>query len=81
MSNKISRGEKLALRKLSTWNKDTDCPRVIRVQDKGLKFVIDWNSKYIENFSNYKEDRSTFRLEIDNLTEKHKMLVNQWANK
>ena len=77
----LSREEKLALRKLSTWNKDRDCPRVIRVQDKGSKFVIDWKSKYIENISNYIGDRSTFRQEIDNPTEKHKMLVKQWAEK
>ena len=77
----LSREEKLALRKLSTWNKDTDCPRVIRVQDKGSKFVIDWKSTYIENISNYIGDRSIFRQEIDNPTEKHKMLVNQWAEK
>ena len=77
----LSREEMLALRKLSTWNKDADCPRVIRVQDKGSKFVIDWKSKYIENISDYIGDRSTFRQEIDNPTEKHKILVNKWAEK
>ena len=43
--------------------------------------MIDWKSKYVKNISNYIGDRSTFRLEIDNLTEKHKMLINQWEEK
>ena len=43
--------------------------------------MINWKSKYIENISNYIGDRSTCRQEIDNPTEKHKMLVNQWAEK
>ena len=49
----LSREEKLALSELKNWNRDTDCPRVIRIQDKGSKFVIDWKSKYIQNVSNY----------------------------
>ena len=77
----LSREEKVALRILSTWNKDADCPRVIRVQDKDSKFVIDSKSKYTQNISNYIGDGSIFRQEIENLTEKHKMLVNQWADK
>ena len=43
--------------------------------------MIDWKSKYIENISNYVGDKSTFRKEIENPTEKHKMLVNEWAEK
>ena len=38
-------------------------------------------SKYMENISNYIGDRSTFRKEIYNPTEKHKTLVNQWEEK
>ena len=34
--------------------------------------MIDWKSKYVENISDYIGDNST---------EKHKMLVNQWAEK
>ena len=41
----LSREEKLALSELKNLNRDTDCPRVIRIQDKGSKFVIDWKSK------------------------------------
>ena len=57
----LSREEKVALRILSTWKKDADCPRAIRVQDKGSKFVIDWKNKYIQNISNYIGDGSIFR--------------------
>ena len=57
----LSREEKLALSKLKNWNRDTDCPRVIRIQDKGSKFVIDWKSNHIQNVSNYIGDSQIFR--------------------
>ena len=37
----LSRGEREALKEMQKWNRDPENPRVIRVQDKGSRFVID----------------------------------------
>ena len=37
----LCRGEREALREMQGWNRDPDNPRVIRMQDKGFRFVID----------------------------------------
>ena len=42
----LSRGEREALKEMQKWNRDPENPRVIRVQDKGSRFVIDWKSRY-----------------------------------
>ena len=76
----LSREEKLALSELKNWNRNTDCPRVIRIQDKGSKFVIDWKSKYIQNVSNYIGDSQTFRHEREDPSERHRVRVEQWAD-
>ena len=39
----LSTDEREALKDLQKWNKDPDNPRVIRVQDKGSRFVVHWH--------------------------------------
>ena len=77
----LSMEEKLALSELKNWNRDTDCPRVIRIQDKVYKFVIDWKSKYIQNVSNYIRNSQIFRQEREDPSERHRVRVEQWADK
>ena len=38
--------EREALRDLSKWNKDPNNPRLIRIQDKGSCFVVDFKDSY-----------------------------------
>ena len=38
----LSSGQREALKDMQRWNRDLENPRVIRVQDKGSRFVIDW---------------------------------------
>ena len=52
----LTHGEREALRDLSTWNKDEKNLRVIRVQDKGSCFVVDFKAKYVENNLQYVSD-------------------------
>ena len=54
---------------------------MIRIQDKSFKFVIDWKSKYIQNVSNYIGDSQTFRQEREDPSERHRVRVEQWADK
>ena len=37
----LSRAEREALKEMQTWNKDPNNLRLIRVQDKGSRFVVD----------------------------------------
>ena len=63
----LTHGEREALRDLSTWNKDEKNPRVIRVQDKGSCFVVDFKAKYVENNLQYVSDPKTFSSDdVDN---------------
>ena len=56
----ISVEERQALINMSMWNKDPDNPRVIRVQDKGSRFVVDWKETYIRKSMEHIGDNSTF---------------------
>ena len=56
----LSADEREALKDLQKWNKDPDNPRVIRVQDKGSRFVVDWKQRYISKTLDYLQDSETF---------------------
>ena len=49
----LTPGERQALRKLSSWNKDPKNPRVIRIQNKGSRFVVDWRNRYVNKTLQY----------------------------
>ena len=57
----LSRGEREALREMQGWNRDPDNPRVIILQDKGSRFVIDWKRRYRSKTLEYLTDETTFR--------------------
>ena len=56
----LSRGEREALKEMQRWNRDLENPRVIKVQDKGSRFVIDCRSRY-KSETLYLQDETTFR--------------------
>ena len=62
--NNLSATEKEALRDLQKWNKDLDNPRVIRVQDKGSRFVIERRDRYISKTLEYLQDADLRRIAI-----------------
>ena len=77
----LTHGEREALRDLSTWNKDEKNPRVIRVQDKGSCFVVDFKAKYVENNLQYVSDPKTFSSDdVDNSISNLKK-VSKWTRK
>ena len=42
-------------------------PRVIRVQGKGSRFVVDWKSRYKSKTMEYLQDKTTFRQTEEDL--------------
>ena len=77
----LTHGEREALRDLSTWNKDEKNPRVIRVQDKGSCFVVDFKAKYVENNLQYVSDPKTFSSDdVDNRIS-NLQKVSKWTRK
>ena len=62
----LSADEREVLKDLQKWNKDPDNPRVIRVQDKGSRFMVDWKKRYISKTLGCLQDSETFfSTEVD----------------
>ena len=61
--------ERDSLQKICHWNKEYDNPRVVRVEDKGSSFVIDWRCKYLKECSEFIADQSTFSEDDRDLSE------------
>ena len=63
------------------WNKDENNPRVIRVEDKGSSFVVDWKTNYLGRCDEYIRDINIFRSEDRDLSAEHAEEVMHWAEK
>ena len=77
----LSRGEREALKEMQKWNRDPENPRVIRVQDKGSRFVIDWRSRYKSKTLEYLQDGNTFRETDGDPNELISEQVARWADR
>ena len=77
----LTREERMALRDMSHWNGDKSNPEVIRVQDKGSCFVVDYKQKYVENHLRYIRDERTFRIDTDDLSQQNLHKVRNWVRK
>ena len=73
--------ERDSLKRICRWNKEYDNPRVVRVEDKGSSFVIDWRSKYLKECSEFIADQSTFSEDDKDVSEDNRDKVTQWASK
>ena len=69
------------LREISKWNGDKADPRVIRVQDKGSCFLVDFKENYVENHCQYISDKTTFTVDGVDLSPENSHIVVQWAKK
>ena len=72
------RGE---LRDFRKCNKDPNNPRLIRVQDKGSCFVVDFKDRYEQKVNEYVGDPSTFRSDEEDLSLEHANGVKKWVKK
>ena len=77
----LSRGEREALKEMQKWNRDPENPRVIRVQDKGSRFVIEWKSRYKSKTLEYLQDENTFRETDGDPNELISEQVARWADR
>ena len=76
-----SREERGSLREFMGWNRNRNNPRVIRVEDKGSRFVVDWKTDHFERCDEYIGDTTTFRSDDRDLSEEHAVEVKRWAEK
>ena len=56
----------MCLKRLSQWNKDNNCTKMFRVQDKGSRLVVESKERYKEKMLQYLEDISVFREDGEN---------------
>ena len=77
----MSSGEREALKEMQKWNRDPENPRVIRVQDKGSRFAIDWKSRYKSKTLEYLQDENTFRETDGDPNELISEQVARWADR
>ena len=77
----ISVEERQALINMSVWNQDPDNPRVIRVQDNGPRFVVDWKETYIRKSVEHIKDNSTFACNEVDPSVLSNQAVREWAQK
>ena len=77
----LMKEERGALKEISKWNGDRANPRVIRVQDKGSCFVLDFKENYVKNHCQYISDKTTFRVDGVDLSQEISHKVVQWARK
>ena len=81
VKDNLSREERGSLREFMGWNRDRNNPRVIRVEDKGSSFVVDWKTNYFERCDEYIGDTTTFRLDDRDLSAEYAGEVKRWAEK
>ena len=81
VNDNLTSGERDSLRAISKWNKDHQNPRVVRVEDKGSGFVIDWKENYFRECSEFISDESTSSKDHKDRSEENKEKVRQWATK
>ena len=60
---------------------DHQYARVVRVEDKGSGFVIDWKENCFGECSEFISDESTFSKDDKDRSEENKEKVRQWATK
>ena len=81
VTDNLSREERGSLREFMRWNRDRNNPRVIRVEDKGSSFVVDWKTNCFERCDEYIGDATTFRSDDRDMSAEHAVEVKCWAEK
>ena len=81
VKDNLSGEERESLIKFMGWNKDENNPRVIRIENKGSSFVVDWKTDYFGRCEEYIKDKNTFRSEDRDLSAEHAEEVMGWAEK
>ena len=87
--------ERQSLHKLRNWNRKEENARIIRAEDKGSSFVVDFKSHYLQenlkildfedgNNNSYNQGQikdKTFRCQPEDPSRTHAQMVHAWAQK
>ena len=71
----------MCLKRLSQWNKDKNCTKMFRVQDKGSRLVLESKERYKTKMLQYLEDISVFRQDGEDQSRENEEKVNSWVMK
>ena len=77
VKDNLTKEERECLKQLSKWNKDANCTRMFRIQDKGSRFVVEPKEKYEENMPAYLENKSIFREDQQEVSRENDKRVNE----
>ena len=80
MKDNLERSEREALKNFRNWKKEGN-DKIIRIQDKSLRLVIDSKEKITEETRKVLNDGTTFRKEETDPTENHVKKVKGWRDK
>ena len=81
VKDNLSREERQAMYKLSKMNKDKSCDKMIRVQDKGARIVIESKDRYITEMNKYLSNEEVFRKDNVDQSYTYAASVRNWATK
>ena len=95
VKDNLTKEERQSLQKLRNWNRKRENARIIRVEDKGSSFVVDFKIHYLqenlkmldfEEGNNYDYSQcqikdTTFRCELEDPSRAHAQRVQAWAQK
>ena len=81
VKDNLTRKERMCLKRLSQWNKDKNCTKMFRVQDKGSRLVFESKERYKAKMLQYLEDISVFREDGEDQSRENEEKVNNWAIK
>ena len=81
VKDNFTREERVCLKRLSQWNKDNNCTKMFRVQDKGSRLVLESKERSKEKMLQYLEDISVFREDGENQSRENEEKVNNWVMK
>ena len=80
VSDNLEKEERVALKNFRKWNREGS-DKIIRIQDKSARLVIDSKERIIQETERTLNDGKTFRKEEDNPTKDHIKKVKEWGDK
>ena len=81
VKDNLTHEQRQALNGMNKWNKDPTSEKMIRVQDKGSRFVVESKTRYVEQMLQYLENRDTFQENESDQSELYEQKVKDWMEK
>ena len=77
MKDNLTKEDRECLKQLSKWNKDANCKRMFRIQDKGSRLVVESKEKYEEKMLEYLENKIIFGEDQQEVSRENEKRVNE----